>query len=232
MLFAQSIKSVGRSVSQSVSQWVFNFSRILAYYFHCMISWVLNEEAVDRTLWRTRCGKGNFLVVTQTTWWWEWWWWWWWWWSYRRSTAELSTRSVVRCCISLYWKIYKWFRRKECRIVCNGPRGHFGFRIGPVTCFKFDRPSLDVVRQDFTAFPALFLQTWCKLEHGVSEYWMEGLQRRLRVGTLVQQLLYILRYLGYEGRKLFLNIWVSRFLSACYERHRGRVSTAFLRVQL
>jgi hypothetical protein len=28
--------------------------------------WKLKEEAVDRTLWRTRCGRGYGPVVTQT----------------------------------------------------------------------------------------------------------------------------------------------------------------------
>jgi hypothetical protein len=29
-----------------------------------MISWILKEEAVDHTLWRTSCGEGSLPVVT------------------------------------------------------------------------------------------------------------------------------------------------------------------------
>jgi hypothetical protein len=46
----------------------------------------LKEEALDRTVWRTRIGRGYGSVVRQTAWWWWWWWWrwwqrwrWWWW---------------------------------------------------------------------------------------------------------------------------------------------------------
>jgi hypothetical protein len=28
--------------------------------------WKLKEEALDRTVWRTRCGRGDGLVVRQT----------------------------------------------------------------------------------------------------------------------------------------------------------------------
>jgi len=31
----------------------------------------IEEEALSRTLWRTRFGKGYGPVVRQTTWWWE-----------------------------------------------------------------------------------------------------------------------------------------------------------------
>jgi hypothetical protein len=34
--------------------------------------WKLKEEALARTVWRTRFGRGYW------PWWWWWWWWWWW----------------------------------------------------------------------------------------------------------------------------------------------------------
>jgi hypothetical protein len=36
--------------------------------------WKLKEEALDRSLWRTRFGRGYGHIARQTTWWWWWWW--------------------------------------------------------------------------------------------------------------------------------------------------------------
>ena len=37
----------------------------------------LKEEAIDLTVWRTRCGNGCEPVLRQTAWWQRQWWWWW-----------------------------------------------------------------------------------------------------------------------------------------------------------
>jgi len=36
--------------------------------------WELKQEALDRTLWRTRFVGSYKPVLIQTTWWWWWWW--------------------------------------------------------------------------------------------------------------------------------------------------------------
>jgi len=55
--------------------------KLLLYLMDTRRYWKLKEEALGRTLSRTRFGKVCGPVIRQTTWWWWWWWWWWWHWQ-------------------------------------------------------------------------------------------------------------------------------------------------------
>jgi len=52
----------------------------------------MKEEALHRTVWRTRFWRDNEPLVRQTTWWW---WWWWWWWSFYDTVSFFYYRTLV-----------------------------------------------------------------------------------------------------------------------------------------
>ena len=70
--------------------------------------WKLKAEALDRTLWRTRFGRGCGPAVRQTAWWW-------WWWRWRRRRRWLRVNSVI----DLYFLLRFRERVKALTVITN-----------------------------------------------------------------------------------------------------------------